>query len=322
MNMGNVLIFALTNALLYVLHPRLVWRYVRYIRRAPNIAKPLRYSERMLWRKIVDHNPAFIVFSDKLAAREYARRTCPDMALPEILWTGDDADGIPDELLRGGVLVKANHGSSFNRHIRAGQPVDRAELKATTERWLRTVYGTAKGEWTYAKVTPRLFVEKAVGDSRGDLIELQVRAGNGKAIAGSVTGHTKTPDQWSVYLDTLGNPTLRANDKPGDHITPLPEGIHILRPFRQAIRHAEALSVGVDYARFDFLWNGTELYGGEITVFPASGSREFMNATMHDIVMAGWDLTQSNFLKTPHAGLTRIYAAALCDSINRRANPP
>jgi hypothetical protein len=105
---------ALANAVLYTAHPRSVLRYRHRFGRLPNIANPRRYTERMLWRKIVDHDPQFVVFSDKLAAKDYCKRICPDLPIPNTLWIGDDADAIPDELLRGDVFVKANHGYDFN----------------------------------------------------------------------------------------------------------------------------------------------------------------------------------------------------------------
>jgi hypothetical protein len=74
-------IFAVANAVLCAKNPGLVRHYRRRYRRFPNIANPQLYSERMLWRKTVDHNPQFIVFSDKLATKDFLRQRCPAHAL-------------------------------------------------------------------------------------------------------------------------------------------------------------------------------------------------------------------------------------------------
>jgi hypothetical protein len=213
---------ALANAVLYTAHPRSVLRYRHRFGRLPSIANPRRYTERMLWRKIVDHDPQFVVFSDKLAAKDYCKRICPDLPIPNTLWIGDDADAIPDELLRGDVFVKANHGYDFNCCIRGGH-VDRAALKETADRWLRSVHGVSTGEWAYSQIEPKLFVEDSVGDAEDDLIEFNVRAGNGRAIVGSVIGHNKKPNQWLAYLDLEGNPTAGTTDRDGAPPAPLPE---------------------------------------------------------------------------------------------------
>ena len=157
-------IFTVTNAVLYAKNMELVRRYWRTIGRLPNIANPQRYSERMLWRKIIDHNPQFVLFSDKLATKDFLKDRCPDLPVPRTLWIGRDANAIPDELLRGDVFVKANHGCGFNYRIRGGQ-YDRGNLQKTTKRWLGSVYGRKSGQWAYSKVEPKLFVEESVGDA-------------------------------------------------------------------------------------------------------------------------------------------------------------
>ncbi len=303
-------VFAVTNAVLCVKNMGLVRRYRRTIGRRPNIANPQRYSERMLWRKIVDHNPQFILFADKLATKAFLKNRCPDLPVPRTLWIGRDANAIPDELLRGDVFVKANHGCNFNHRIRGGQ-CDRGALRAKTERWLGSVYGRKGGEWAYSKVEPKLFVEEAVGDAEAGLIEINVRACNGKAIMGSVMGKCKTPNQWAVYLDPEGAPTLGMRDPEGSPISPLPKGLALMEPYHRAVQFAQKLSVGVDYARFDFLWNDAELFGGEITVYPAGGFLDPANSSVNAVTMTGWDLRQSHFLKAHHTGWMRIYADAL-----------
>lgn len=315
------LILALSNATLYAANPVPVWRYHRRFRRLPNVSNPQRYSERMLWRKIVDHNPKFVVFSDKLATKGYCQRICPDLPVPRTLWSGTDADAIPEEILRGDVFVKANHGYDFNYRVRGGR-VDRAALKEQADRWLRSVHGLSTGEWAYSRVEPTLFVEESIGDAEGDLIEFNVRASDGRPILGSVIGHNKTPAQWVVYLDLDGNPTAGATDRAGTPAPPLPDNVDVRRPYQLALRYTERLSVGVDYARFDFMWNGTDLYGGEITVYPSAGYQEITEPSIHSAIMTGWDLRTSHFLTTPHTGIRRVYADALRRRLGRDRHRP
>jgi len=314
-------IFAVTNAVLYAKNMGLVRRYRRATGRLPNIANPQRYTERMLWRKTVDHNPQFVLFSDKLAAKDFLKGRCPDLSVPRTLWIGRNADAIPDELLRGDVFVKTNHGCGFNHRIRGGQ-CDRVALRKKTEQWLGSVHGRKGGEWAYFKVEPKLFVEESVGDAEAGLIEFNVRAGNGAVIMGSVMGRCKTPSQWAVYLDPEGAPTFGMNDPEGSPIVPLPKGLAVTEPYRRAVQFAQKLSVGVDYARFDFLWNGAELFGGEITVYPAAGMSDPANSSANAATMTGWDLMQSHFLKSQHTGWMRIYADALSRRLKENVSVP
>ncbi|MDX6767512.1 MAG: hypothetical protein SFU85_12070 [Candidatus Methylacidiphilales bacterium] len=112
----------------------------------PRLGYPVDYAEKMLWRKILDRNPRFIVFCDKLATKAFIRERCSGLALPETLWIGTDSDQIPDALLAGDVFVKASHGWNFNQHIRHGK-FDRPDLKMRTQRWLRSIHGQEMGEW-------------------------------------------------------------------------------------------------------------------------------------------------------------------------------
>lgn len=314
----DALVFAAVNLWLYAGNGRLVRQCRRFNHRLPDIADPKRYSERMLWRKLVDHDPRFVIFCDKLATKDYVQRICPELPLPRTLWIGHDTDEIPDALLDGDVYVKANHGCGFNWRVRDGR-CDRAALRRTSARWLAAVHGRKFGEWAYSQVEPKLFVEEAIGDAEAGLIEFNVRASNGRAILGSVLGRCKMPDQWVVYLDANGVPTPGLHDAEGAAITPLPPGVEIREPYRRAVRFAEKLSEGVDYVRVDFLWNGSVLFGGEITTYPAAGLRDPAHASMHARVLDGWDLAQAHFLNAPHRGWKRIYAGALRRSLSRRA---
>jgi len=313
------LVLVTTDVVLRATNRRLVKKYVRLNGRRPRIADPRRYAERMLWRKLINHDPQFVVFSDKLATKEYCRRICPELALPPTLWIGTDADAIPDELLAGDVFVKTNHGYAFNIEIRNGH-VNRQEMKEKTDRWMKSVHGREDCQWAYSQVEPKLFVEQAIGAAAGDLLEINVRASNGTPILGSVIGHNKMSDMWIVYLDTAGNPTAGPNDVdsvPGKHP---PDGIAISEPYQRAVEFTKRLSVGVDYARFDFMWNGSDLYAGEITVYPAAGINDIGNASVHAAIIAAWDLSVSHFLTSHHSGLKGVYANSLRRTIQRRAS--
>jgi hypothetical protein len=297
---------ALANVWLYLRHPRPIARFVRRHHRLPNAASPRSYIERMLWRKLVDRNPMFVLASDKLACKEYVRSVCPDLAVPETLWSGDDPAEIPDSLLQRDVYLKANHASSFNRRVRPGDH-DRAELERLAQGWLSTVYGRVESEWAYSEVRPRIFLEACVGDATGDLLELNVRAASGRPIRGSVIGHNKTPDQWSVYLDLDGRPVPGADGTQSE----LPPGVDVREPYLQALEYTARLGREFDYARFDFFWNGRTLYAGEITIYPGAGISDLHDPEFRDVVLGGWDLRESHFLRTPARGIRGLYADAL-----------
>ena len=310
MILGDRLIFALTNLWLYARYGRLMWKAYRRHGWWPNVARPESISERMWWRKFVDRSPLHVTFADKLATKEYIRARCPELAIPRTLWVGANADEIPDDVLRGDVYVKTNNGCSFNYRIRGGA-VDRGELKKTTDRWMKYRFGKEHGEWAYWPIKPKLFVEEAIWGGECGLLDLQIRSGWGECILGLVLGCAKTPRKWAVYLDDNGHAKPGAEaEVEGFRLESL-DGLDLREPYRAACAYARRLSEGVDYARFDFFWNGTTLYAGEITVYPGGGVREVSNPAMLAQLKAGWRLERSWFLSTPQGWPVCIYANAL-----------
>jgi hypothetical protein len=307
---SSSLTFAVANVHLYLQAARLVWRYFWRHGRLPNVANPGTFAERMLWRKVVDHNPQFVIFSDKLATKEFWREQCPDLPVPRVLWVGREACAIPDAILGGDVIVKANHGCAFNLRVRGGE-LDRRQLCRQARRWMKTEYGRKRGEWAYREVPRKLFVEEAVGDPAVDLYDIGIRACNGRFLLGSIMGRCNVPGHWAIYLDAEGNPVPGMDEPEGAPIPPLPAGLDIREPYRRAIEYARKASAGVDYARFDFLWNGRTLYGGEITCYPGAGSKNPANAWVNHVLMNGWDLKQSHFFKMPQRGWRGGYSEAL-----------
>jgi hypothetical protein len=298
---------------------RLVRLYRKKNRRWPRVALPTRFGEKMLWRKVVDRSPLFVVFSDKLATKDYVRERCPDLAIPETLWVGTDADAIPDEILHGNVYVKANHGCDFNHHIRGGQ-VDRGQLKIRTDAWLGKRHDRHYGEWAYSQVEPKLFVEEAVGDADADLLDFQVRAGNGRFVLGSMIGKNKSADQWIEHLDQSGAVVDRPAGTPRQFAKKEGQATgNFVEAYRQAVVYAAELTKGVDYVRCDFLWNGTTLYAGEITVYPGGGIGEPGGASDGLDMQLGYRLEVSWFLTHPQPLPARLYANALRRKVQQRS---
>ncbi len=319
--MTTQLILWITNIYVYVRWPKPVWDHIRRQHRLPNVACPDSYTERMLWRRLFDHNPMFVTFTDKLATKEYCQQRCGDLEAPETLWVGQNAADIPDQHLTGDVFVKTNHGYNHNYPICAGR-FDRDDLIEKTDAWMRSRHGEDKYVWSYSQVPPKLFVEKTIGDAGADLLDVNFRVSNGAFIAGCVVGHNKLDNMWAVYVDEHCNAIPGPNDLEGAPFAHLPEDMDITTPYRRMVEYAKQLSIGVDYVRVDFMLNGDRVYAGEITVYPAVGIHEIYNPPLNEKIKTGWDLRDAWFCNTQHTGLKRLYAAALNRALDRRAARP
>ncbi|MCX7685249.1 MAG: hypothetical protein N2Z67_08285 [Acetobacteraceae bacterium] len=310
---ADAAVFALWQAWAFLRHPRRMLRYRREAGRWPDVARPALLSERMLWRKLFDRNPLFVTFADKLATKDWIAARCPGLAIPRTLWRGTDPAAIPPSLLRPGVVIKANHGSGFNLFLRESVP-PRAEVEALARRWLATGFGRSRGEWHYTRVRREIFVEELLGRPETPLFDITVRAGGGRVAYGTVLLHAKTPAERSSAFDPEGRPIHQPNRK---RSPPLPPGTPLPAAYARAVEAARLLSREVDFARFDFLACGEELYAGEITLFPGSGMHDPQEPAL-SLVLRAWDMRNSWFLQEGAAAggwLARRYAAAFARSI-------
>lgn len=178
------------------------------------IACPRNYVERMLWRRFIDRNPAFVTWIDKLAAKELVRERCAEALSPRTLWVGNSPEDLPVELLQPGVWVKANHGSAFNHQVK-GEAGEVDEIRRKARLWLGKKYGRKHREWGYHAVLPKLFLETNIAVEAGKLWEFSVRVAGGRYLLGSMMCDSKAPNQWACYLDEHGEPTHGPNDQPG-----------------------------------------------------------------------------------------------------------
>jgi TupA-like ATPgrasp len=313
--LADVSIFWLVNLLAYVRHPYNVMLFRLKVGYFPNIALPLRYNEKMLWRKIFDHNPLFVTFTDKLATKTLISRACPGLRIAEVLWIGDDISTIPADVLERSIVIKPSHRSSMSFSPMPGRagcdlPVDRING------WLGQI-GRAQRlrlEWAYRFVERKLFAEELIRPDEGDeLVDLSVHAVDGAPVFIEAIMGNKTETQRKGYFKPDGArwPELEQSRRTLSRM-PLPENFRLPPRYVEALAHTKHLSAGVDYARFDFITASDRLYAGEITVYPGSGLTRPADFPVYNAVVSDhWDLAKSWFLRSRHRGIWRFYSRAL-----------
>jgi TupA-like ATPgrasp len=283
----------------------------------PNVARPVRYSDLVLWRKIFDHNPLFVTFSDKLATKRYVAQRCPDLALARVLWTGTDAASIPMAALGRPLFIKSNNGSGQNLVV---GPSDSESLPVEQlNGWVEQAYGQHLLEWAYADAERALMVEEVLGtDDRDELVDLMVHTVDGipvflEAILGNKTVHAR-----KGYFRPDGSRWPELERKNAGRAA-LPREFQPPPCYREAMDHARVLGSGIDYLRIDFMCASGCLYGGEITVYPGSGLTRHTEFLAYNALMAQrWDVSKSWFLTSDKRGLRGLYARALERFLNSR----
>ncbi len=268
------------------------------------------------WRKIFDHDPRFVILSDKIAAKEWVAQRGIAVETPKVLWSGTDAREIPDDVLAGDVVVKASHGWKMNIFVENGE-YDREQLVKEANGFMRRSHGWKTREWAYYDVPRRLLVEEWIRPAHGDLVDLKVYA-YGPHVEQIVPIRTGRDGRVAAIWEAAGGGVFRLADSPSaisDEIDrrPLPDTTD------RAVAIASAIGADFDHLRVDFLTDGAALYLGEVTVYNLSGTSRHAGHLIDTPMNRSWDLRRSWFLRSPQRGLLKLYADALRRAIDQEA---
>jgi hypothetical protein len=296
-------VILLTGLWCYLRHPWLCFRTFKRSRALPRPAMPISELDKFLWRKIFDHNPLFTLACDKLASKAYAKSLCPELKFAEVLWTGRDPDDIPQHLLTGSVVVKANHGSRWNVMVPDGQ-VDLTDLRRRAADWMSRQYGRSFGEWGYRNASRSIFVEEMLlKDGKPLQLEFKFHVSCGRTayVFLELPGEGGTQ---RLHFDREGLNCDAPRHGDGPALNP-PDRFPDMR------RIAETLAAPFDFVRCDLYERDGEIFFSELTVYPMSGvGTRNQDLPAKQARNSLWDLRRSWFLTEPQRGWRGRYAAA------------
>jgi hypothetical protein len=287
-------------------YPRQTLSFRRKIGRWPNPAFPLWRNDKYAWRKIFDRNPLFTIVSDKLQAKQFASIHCRDIKVPRTLWTGSRAENIPDDVLAGDVVVKANHGSGWNIFVKDGEYA-RAVLNREANNWMDKRFGLRHAEWGYYGVEPALFVEEMLVEHGRPIVgEYKFYCGADKMAFAFVRQAGPYGLRIEGVLDDNGRPHVGTFDS-GE----LSAAVHAPAEWQELRQAALTLSLHFDFVRCDlYLVNG-DVHFSEFTLYTLGGFAWIDDAGLNALYTSIWDLRNSWFMQTPQTGWRKYYANAL-----------
>jgi hypothetical protein len=254
--------------------------------RAPQLLRPRRFTEKMQWRKLFDQNPMLTNFCDKLTTRAFVVAKIGDTYLPELLWSGDNAE-IPFDALSPPYVIKSAHASGHIIKVEVDDCVDRAQVRALAAEWLQLSFAGINLEPGYRNVPRRLMVERMLKTDDGHPpLERRLFVFGGKVEvintvfleAGRLrNGAFHTPDwQW---LDWYFSRKVSV---------PFPPPAKLA----EMIQIAECLGEGIDHIRVDCYDCGARIYVGELTPYSWSGLSPFQPDKADFILGEKWHLPQ------------------------------
>ena len=287
-------------------YPRQTFSFRRRIGRWPNPAFPLWRNDKYAWRKSFDRNPLFTVVSDKLQAKQFASMHCQDIKVPRTMWIGSRAEDIPDEVLAGDAVVKANHGSGWNIFIKDGE-YDRTKLNLEANSWMNRSFGRRHAEWGYYGVEPALFVEEMLTEHGRPIAgEYKFYCGAGKMAFAFVRQTGPDGRRIEGALDDDGRPHVGMFD--AGELSP---DIRAPAEWQKLRQTALALSCHFDFVRCDLYVVDGEIYFSEFTLYTLGGFAWIDDDVLNTLYTGIWDLRNSWFMRTPQTGWRKHYAKAL-----------
>ncbi len=128
---------------------------------------PRYFTEKISWRKLFDDNPLFILFSDKLATRDWISDRIGTKYLAPLVWSGT-AEAIPFAQFEPPYFLKSSHASGHSIMVTTANLSETEAFQEQAAAWLQIDWFDINGERGYKKIPPRLMVEKALVDENGE----------------------------------------------------------------------------------------------------------------------------------------------------------
>jgi len=313
------LIKRLLEVFLWIRHPKMVLYFIRRTGVFPNIFCPQTVNDKFLWRKLFDHDPRFVILSDKLACKDWVAARVPELNIPTVRWTGSSAESFPHELKGKAGLLKANHGSDTNLFLGECKLLEE-KIESIINDWLAYDHGQEHREWAYSLVERKVFIEDEITAQSGSLEEVKVFTHGRDAVRLHHIGD-RFNEKWANTWDITADGELYISPEP-DRIVPPNDAKPLPNTVDDAVSMARKLGAEFDQLRVDFIFDGEAWWLGELTVYNEAGYVYLPSANdANSRFSQAWDIRKSAFLNDLNlTGFRRFYASILKQYLERASS--
>ena len=240
-------------------------RYQQVMGFKPDLRHPVRYTEKIQWLKLHDHNPLYHTLVDKADVKDYvaskigAEHIVPTFGVWESL--GDiDWDILPSQF-----VLKCTHDSASVIICKDRSAFDFRDAGKRLSTFLKNdLYKHRDREWVYKGVRPRIIAEKLLP---GDPVDYKFFCFSGQPRFFKLDFDRFTCHKANYYTpdgELLPYSEHHCPNDPTRHFD-LPASI------TEMAGYARILSEGIPFVRVDFYDVDGTVYFGEMTFYPDSG---------------------------------------------------
>ena len=283
----NFIWFILNNT--YKYWPDSLWLKVLYrakLHRNLNLKKPVRFTEKLNWLKLHDHNPEYTTMVDKFEVKRIIEDTFgPQMVIP-LYGVWEHFDDIDFDRLPNQFVLKCTHDSGRFCICKNKELFDIKAAKEKIEYSLKNNFFWWTREWPYKYVKPRIIAEKYMVDSEDDVLtDYKFFCFNGVPKMMYISKDVSTNPHTDFFDMDWNHLPFRLKDPNADIVPAKPSH------FEEMKEIACKLSRGIPHVRVDLYVINEQIYFGEMTFFHNSG--------IFDVIPDEWDFIIGEWLELP-----------------------
>lgn len=133
-----------------------------------DLNNPVTYNQKLMWRKLYDHNPIYHIMADKYAVREYVSKKIGNQYLIPLIGVWNSFDAINFEKLPNQFVLKCNHDSGSVYICKDKAEIGKkTELRKFFDAKMKADYYKHGREWVYKSIKRKIIAEKYMVDESG-----------------------------------------------------------------------------------------------------------------------------------------------------------
>lgn len=250
--------------------------YFKKLNKSLNLENPQTFNEKIQWLKLYDSTPEKTFLADKYQVRNYIRQTIGEKYLVPLLGVYSKFDDIDFENLPDKFVLKCNHGSGMNVIVADKSAINKKNLKAKFDKWMRENFGFVKGlQLHYNYIPHKIIAEEYISP----LTDYKFYCYNGKCMHILQKSENNSKAEYCNFDRDFN--CLPLSPKSTIKQITLPHN------FEEMLSLAEKLATGFVFVRVDFYLNKNRIYFSELTFTPSSGANTYTDE---------WDKKLGQFL--------------------------
>lgn len=235
-----------------------------------NLNNPLTFSEKIHWVKKHADLEKYAKYVDKYEVREFVEKTIGKDLLIPLIGVYKSSMEIEFSELPKSFIVKATHGSGWNRIVKDKNKINIEKVRDEINGWIKASFYKIYGERNYKPLIGRVVIEELIIDPSGDLKDYKFFCYNGEPLFIQVDGDRFSQHKRDMYDADWNRLPVKCEYE--NFETPVNEPVMLT----QMLEIAKKLSAEFPFVRVDLYCAAeSKIYFGELTFTPGNGLDRF-----------------------------------------------